>query len=309
MTNNCYTVKYDIQNLPVGLDTADCNGVINITKPGAEPLAFGAAKCGEGNYRDTQYLNTRAQYDALGLPFIGYFVLRHSGDSIAQQVRNFLSWAGSGCYAYSPDLEKTRDSTTISNSKISSNTREFVERLLDAGKKLLPYSSQGWINEKFRSPSTGLLPSWVTILDWWFARYSFLGETSVFDIPNGIPEANVKVVQTSNVSINQYGSKYQSVFLDKDRWVRGYPGTVTPPSTEDETPTPIPTFTVTSMYDRLTVRSSPEKADNDTGNRVSKGHPMVAYEITTDSKLNTWAHIATGWIAVVYDGTTYSKIS
>jgi len=83
----------------------------------------------------------------------------------------------------------------------------------------------------------------------------------------------------------------------------------TAPQTEDETSTPIQTFTVTSMYDRLIVRSSPEKADNDTGERVSKGHPMVAYEITTDSKLNTWAHIATGWIAVVCDGTTYSKIS
>jgi len=299
-----YTVNFDIKNMPVGLDTSDGNGPVNITKSGSPALAFGSAKCGEGTYRDTEYLNTRAQYDKQGLPFIAYYVLRHSGDSVSQQVKNFILWAGKGCYAYSPDLEKTRDSESRSKSVVSANTRDFISGLLDAGLYILPYSSNGWINEKFRSPSTGLLPSWVTSLDWWLARYSFVGENSVFYIPNGIPQNKVKILQTWNMAPNVYGSIYDSLVLDKDRWAVGYPGTVTP-STEDEV---TPVYTITPLY-RLVIRSSPEKANNDTGLRAEYNVTLSAYEMANDNKGNVWYKIDTGWICAKYNGVVLATIS
>jgi len=304
-----YKVNYDIQSLPLGLDTSAGNGSINITKPGSPALAFGSAKCGEGTYRDPLYLSTRAQYDKAGLPFLAYYVLRHSGDSISQQVKNFISWAGSGCYAYSPDLEKTRDSESISKSLVSANTRDFIAGLLDAGLKVIPYSSAGWINEKFRSPSTYLLPTWVTSLDWWLARYSYIGENSVFYIPTGIAQNKVKILQTWNLAPNKYGSIYDSLFLDMDRWAVDYPGTVAQvPSSEDDPVATPNTFTVTPLY-KLVIRSSPEKSNNDTGYRALKGISLAAYETATDSLGNTWARISTGWIAIKYNGTVYSKIN
>lgn len=230
---NTYRVTYDINNLPMGIDTADVNGAVNITKEGAPKLSFGAAKCGEGTYRDTEYLKTRAQYDALGLPFIAYYVLRYSVP-VSQQVANFKKWSGSGCYAYSPDLEKTQDSANYSNSTISVWTRDFIKGLQDAGLNVVPYTTGGWINERFRNPITALLPTWCASgLRWWLAQYNYIGERNNLDIPTGILKENVIIFQTWNRMFNYFGSKYDSQYVDCDRWVGIFPTT---PTQEDDIP-------------------------------------------------------------------------
>lgn len=304
-----YNVTYDIQNLPMGIDTAgDANGPINITKEGAPVPEFGAAKCGEGYWRDTEYLKTRAQYDKLGKPFIAYYVLRHSVP-IAIQVKMFLNWAGSDCLYYSPDLEKTRDSEQVSKSIVSANTRDFIHGLMDAGKNVMPYTTSGWVNEKFRSPVTYLLPDWVTkeVKSWWLAAYQFIGERSSLPIPTGIDKNKVEVFQTWNKAPNKYGSIYDSWYVDRDRWVGKFPGSVTPPiQTEDPVIPSVKLGTVVSPTG-VNVRTSPSTNSSKVG-ALPYNSNMIYTAIAKDTEGNTWLKIDTGWVCSVYRGTTLIKI-
>lgn len=228
-----YTVKYDLQSLPFGIDTADVNGPVNITNADAPIVQFGAARCGEGYYRDKMYSNTREQYDRLGLPFIAYMVL-YPGNDIQRQIRDFKSWAGSGCWGYSWDLEVRNKQ---SPSRISSDTKTATLAMLDAGYNVINYSSPGFINENYRSPVTGLLPDWINKPWWWIAQYtkSQKSECNTFTYPVGLLQERIRVIQTWNKMPNQYGSIYDSHYIDADRWILGFPGNK--PTVEDE-PTP-----------------------------------------------------------------------
>lgn len=219
MSKDFYRITFDPEKLPLGIDTADVNGPVNINKDGSPKLSFGIARCGEGIYRDTQYQITRAQYDKAGLPFIAYHVLRPNLD-LDKQILKFKSWAGSGCYGYSWDLEVTGG---VSPSAVSSATKKVTLAMLDAGYNVINYSSPGWIKTYFRSPVTMKYPDWVNSCYWYLAQYADNGECNYIDIPIGLNENRVLVVQTWNKAPNQYGSKYDSVYVDRDRWLRDYP--------------------------------------------------------------------------------------
>jgi len=305
-----YNVSFDVNNLPMGIDTSDSNGPINITKAGAPKLYFGAAKCGEGTAKDIQYLNTRAQYEKLGLPFIAYYVLRYAGSTVAQQVKNFKSWAGSGCYAYAPDLEKTKDSGSVSKSIVSANTRDFIHGLQDAGLNVLPYTSPGWINEYFRSQVTYLLPDWITSIKLWLAAYNFIGERSTLPIPTGIRRENVLIFQTWNKSPNKFGSIYDSIFIDRDRWIGGaLPGVGQPPAPPiEDGPEIVIMHVVNTGKDGLKVRTQPNTSL--TSVKFKPNNLMDGTAVNTVERIqngsDVWRkRLEGGYCAELYKGTRY----
>jgi hypothetical protein len=130
--------------------------------------------------------------------------------------KNYKNAAGSGCWAYAPDLEETNGQ---SNSIISQDTRDLISMVLDVGWNTVPYSLPGWVNERFRSPETGLLPDWVIKwVKWWLSQYNTDGtERNSLDIPTGIDPADVLVAKTGSQMPNVYGSIYNSKFVDSDR--------------------------------------------------------------------------------------------
>ena len=293
------TVKYDVAKLPMGIDTADVNGSINLDNPGAPKVSFGSARCGEGLYRDTEYNKTRAQYDKKGLPFIAYHVI-YPGQKVSTFVKNFLNWAGTGCYGYSIDCEVKNGQTP---SRISQDTRDATLGLLDAGVNVINYTTTSWINTYFRSPTTHELPDWVTKVKWWLAQYTKLGltENNYLYIPTGMPIENVLIFQTWNKMPNKFGSVADSRYLDCDRWIYGVPTSV--PSSEDE---PVKTAKVIALAG-VKIRTSPEVANNDTGKRYAYGTLITFIDTKTDKSGNIWLKTDLGWCCSKYGRYTYIK--
>ena len=302
MTNYLTKISFVPETLPLGIDTADVNGAVDIHKGPA--LAFGGVRCGEGLYRDKLYAATRAQYERDGLPVIAYFVL-YPGQPVAQSVANFKSWAGSGCYGYSWDLEVKNGQST---SRISQDTRDVTLALLDAGYKVINYTTAAWINQYFRSPTTHLLPDWVGKAEWWLAQYVSGREADYIYVPNGLDLERVLIAQTWNQAPNEYGSKYDSVYVDRDRWLRGYPGATAP--AEDSMPQESLTETrrmTVSNKSGLNVRAKPAAGDTQILTWLPDGSKVDTTEKLTIG-LDIWRKRSQGgYVAELYNGFRYLK--
>jgi len=293
---------------PFGIDTADCNGAVDISTPGAPKISFGAARCGIGYwYKDSQYLHTRAQYDKLGLPFVAYHVLI-PGNSISAQAKAFKNWAGSDCYAYSWDLEVTNNCLP---SKVSADTRDALAAIDDFGWRQMAYSTVGWIDEYFRNHLTGQLPDWVKKYMWWLARYLLNGqECPSLILPKGLDAKNVPVMQSWNMMPNAYGSKYDSQYVDGDRgliWpLPGWNG-VPVVSPTPVTPVPVPVATQVLHVvncNGLHIRSKPTRSSDGIG-MLLRGAPVnVVKKIYVGNDI-WWSRAEGGYVAQQYDGFVY----
>ncbi|CAK0773763.1 hypothetical protein CCP3SC15_480004 [Gammaproteobacteria bacterium] len=296
---------------PFGIDTADCNGPVNITAPGAPKVYYGAARCGIGFwYKDAEYLNTRRQYDKLGLPFVAYHVLV-PGKPILSQARSFKAWAGSDCYAYSWDLEVANG---CSPSKVSVDTRDALAATEDFGWNQLPYSSPGWINEYFRNPVTHQLPDWVNRYWWWLSQYLLSGveHPGPVDIPAGMDPKRVLIHQTGSQMPNLYGSKYDSRFVDTNRArIWPFPGFNGSPVIVPEVPVIVtPTVPTRVMHvvncNGLFIRPQPKKAGATLGLllRGSEVNVVKRFEVGSDI---WWSRVEGGYCAEVYQGFRYLR--
>lgn len=296
---------------PAGCDTADCNGPVNLSKPGAPVPAFWMGRCGISYYwKDSEYLNTRRQADALGKPFIAYSVF-HPGESISKQVAAFLEWAGKGCYGYSWDLEV--NPLNVSQSKVSADTRDATLALLDTGLYVINYSSPYWIKEYFTNWGKSS-PDWLNQCDWIIAQYMVNGQEhpGPVEIPAGIDPERVWGHQSWNMMPNVYGSVYDSKYLDKDRYLlsKALPGgavVVDEPADEPETETPAAFATLTvANCGGLHIREKPCRESADLG-MLLQGTPVRVTGAVLEGNNIWWKRLEGGYCCQRYDGWVYLK--
>jgi len=306
MSNDTLFKKLVFVNLfaePFGIDTADCNGPVNLSAPGAKKVQFAAARCGIGYwYRDAQYVATRDQAEKMGIPFLAYHVLI-PGNDVKAQAKAFRSWAGEGCWGYSGDFEVANG---CSPSIVSANTRDYLAETAGFGWRNVPYSSPGWINEYFRSQITYLLPDWINFYQWWLSQYLTSGAENPgpLSVPLGMKMENVLIFQTGSQEQNKYGSIYDSRFVDTDRWVgNGFPSVPVKPETTPVEVTPAPAETETGVMhvacNGLYVRSKPAK-NSEAISLLLRGTPV---NVVATKKIGDYIWVERaggGWCAQKY---------
>jgi len=295
-------------NKPSGCDTADCNGAVNLTKAGAPVPAFWMARAGIAScWKDSEYLNTRRQADKLGIPFIAYHV-PHPGEPIAQQVKDFLEWAGSGCFGYCGDFEV--DPHSVGISKVAVDSRDYTLALLDAGKYVVNYSSPFWIKEYFTNWGKSS-PAWLNQCDWIIAQYlsNGLEHPGPVEIPAGIDPSHVWGHQSWNKMPNVYGSVFDSKYLDRDRYLlsKDLPGATVvddEPETVPDTTTAYATLTV--VPNGLHIRKEPCRESDDLGMLLQYAQIKVTEAVLEGDNI-WWKRLEGGYCAQRYDGWTYLK--
>lgn len=295
----------NINSLPFGCDSADCNGAVNLSSPNAISPRFWAARDGIGYwYKDVQYSHTRGQADAMGIPFIAYHVLV-PGDDLKSQISSFQNWAGKGCTFYGWDLEVANGCTA---GKVSQDTKYVTQAMLDAGYPLMNYSSPGWITEHFVSPVTKLVPDWVNTCWWWLAEYANgILENNYLAVPAGMNSNKILVFQDGDSTPNTYGSVYDSKFVDTDRWLLNFPGTVAPAPIPEPVPAPIIAYQTLHVVNcnGLYVHSRPDCQIADRIGILLKDAPVnVTSRILFGSNI-VWKRLEGGYVWQRYMGFTY----